>query len=60
MKNKRCKTGARLFRKWKIKFESIPATNRPEWENVLFGSREYDKHAKNCKVCGKIKAPTEH
>lgn len=46
----KCKTGKRLIHQWA---EQVRTARMDNWESIMMGNREYDKHKRKCKVCGK-------
>lgn len=44
----KCKKGKKLLHEWA---NQVKNASMNEWQSIMFGKREYDKHAKRCKIC---------
>lgn len=43
-----CKTAKKLIYKWR---DAVQKASMQNWQAIMFGKREIDKHRKTCKKC---------
>jgi len=49
----KCKKGKKLLHEWTVRVQNAPTPDIAYY--IMFSPRDYDKHAKRCKTCGKGK-----